>query len=116
MANTLSGQIGFLFKKDKVTSVKGTAVTACRKAGVVEVKNEKGEITETLQTKNILICTGARNREIPTLKPDGKNIITSREAMILPAIPKKLVIIRARAIGVEFAYIYEAVRHRDHAD
>jgi dihydrolipoamide dehydrogenase len=104
VANTLSGQIGFLFKKNKVTSVKGTAFVP--KAGVVEVKNEKGEVVETLQTKNILVCTGARNREIPNLKPDGKNIITSREAMVLPTIPKKLVIIGAGAIGVEFAYIY----------
>jgi len=104
VANTLSGQIGFLFKKDKVTSIKGTAFVP--KAGVVEVKNDKGEITDTLQTKNILICTGARNRELPNLKADGKNILTSREAMILKEIPKKLIIIGAGAIGVEFAYIY----------
>jgi dihydrolipoamide dehydrogenase len=108
VANTLSNQIGFLFKKNKVTSVKGTAFVP--KAGangcVVEVKNEKGEVTDTLETKNILICTGARNRELPGLKPDGKNIITSREAMVLKDIPKKLVIIGAGAIGVEFAYIY----------
>jgi dihydrolipoamide dehydrogenase len=104
VANTLSNQIGFLFKKNKVTHVKGTAFVP--KAGIVEVKNEKGEITDTLQTANILICTGARNRELPGLKPDGKNIITSREAMVLKDIPKKLVIIGAGAIGVEFAYIY----------
>jgi dihydrolipoamide dehydrogenase len=104
VAGTLSGQIGFLFKKNKVTHVKGSAFVP--KAGTVEVKNEKGELTDTLTAKNILVCTGARNREIPGLKPDGKNIITSREAMVLKDIPKKLVIIGAGAIGVEFAYIY----------
>ncbi len=104
VAGTLSGQIGFLFKKNKVVSVKGTAFVP--KAGVVEVKNEKGEVVETLQTKHILVCTGARNRELPNLKPDGKNVITSREAMTLKEIPKRMVIIGAGAIGVEFAYIY----------
>ena len=104
VANTLSNQIGFLFKKNKVASIKGTAFIP--KAGIVEVKNDKGEITDTLQTKNILVCTGARNRELPGLKPDGKNILTSREAMTLKDIPKKMTIIGAGAIGVEFAYIY----------
>ncbi|HVT82986.1 MAG TPA: FAD-dependent oxidoreductase, partial [Phycisphaerae bacterium] len=110
VAGTLSGQIGFLFKKNKVTHVKGTAFVA--KAGgsdggcVVEVKDENGKITETLNTKFVLVTTGARNRELPGLKPDGKNVLTSREAMILKEIPKKLIIIGAGAIGVEFAYIY----------
>ena len=108
VAGTLSGQIGFLFKKDKVTSIKGTAFVATAGASgcAIEVKDDAGNITDTLQTTNVLICTGARNRELPGLKPDGKNILTSREAMILKEIPKKLVIIGAGAIGVEFAYIY----------
>ncbi len=108
VAGTLSSQIGFLFKKNKVTHVVGTAFVP--KAGpggcVVEAKNDKGEITATLEAKNILVCTGARNRELPGMKPDGKNILTSREAMVLKDIPKKLIIIGAGAIGVEFAYIY----------
>lgn len=104
VSNTLSGQIGFLFKKNKVTHVKGTAYIS--RPGVVEVLDDKGTPTQTLNTKFILVCTGARNRELPGLKPDGKNIITSREAMVLKEIPKKLVIIGAGAIGVEFAYIY----------
>jgi dihydrolipoamide dehydrogenase len=108
VANTLSSQIGFLFKKHKVASYKGTAfVPKAGAAGcVVEVKNDKGEITDTLQATYLLICTGARNRELPGLKVDGKNVLSSREAMILKEIPKKLIIIGAGAIGVEFAYIY----------
>ncbi len=108
VAAKLSGQIGFLFKKDKVTSIKGTAFVSNSAAGAhtIEVKNDKGELTDTLTAGNVLVCTGARNRELPGLKPDGKNILTSREAMVLKEIPKKLVIIGAGAIGVEFAYIY----------
>jgi len=104
VANTLSNQIGFLFKKNNVQSFKGSAFVP--KAGVVEVKNEKGEVTDTINTQNILVCTGARPRDLPGIKPDGQKIITSREAMVLGEVPKNLIIIGAGAIGVEFAYIY----------
>ena len=104
VAATLSKGIDFLFKKAKVQQFKGSAFIP--KAGVVEVKNDQGEVTDTLQARNILICTGARNKEIPGIKADGESIITSREAMILKEIPPRLCIIGAGAIGVEFAYIY----------
>ena len=104
VAGKLSNGIGFLFKSNKVTHFKGSAFVP--KAGTVEVRDEKGATTATLDAKNILVCTGARNRELPGMKPDGKVVITSREAMVLGKIPKKLVIIGAGAIGVEFAYIY----------
>ena len=104
VANTLSNQIGFLFKKNKVSHYRGTAFVP--KAGIVEVKDDQGQVVDTLQTANILVCTGARNRELPGLKVDGKNVLSSREAMILKEIPKKLIIIGAGAIGIEFAYIY----------
>jgi dihydrolipoamide dehydrogenase len=55
-----------------------------------------------------LICTGARPRDLPGIKPDGQKIITSREAMVLTEIPKNFIIIGAGAIGVEFAYIYHS--------
>ncbi len=104
VAGQLSKGIEFLFKKAKVTSYKGTAFIP--KAGTVEVKNDKGEVTDTITAKNILICTGARNRDLPGVNVDGKKVLSSREAMILPEIPKSMVIIGAGAIGVEFAYIY----------
>jgi dihydrolipoamide dehydrogenase len=107
VASKLSNGIGFLFKSNKITSVKGSAFVP--RVGVVEVRDDAGKVTQTLETKNILVCTGARNREIPNLKPDGKTVITSREAMVLPTVPKRLVIIGAGAIGVEFAYIYSTV-------
>ncbi len=104
VAGQLSKGIEFLFKKNKITSYKGSAYIP--QAGTIQVKNDKGEVTDTLTAKNILICTGARNRDLPNLKPDGKTVLTSREAMVLTDIPKSMIIIGAGAIGVEFAYIY----------
>ncbi len=104
VSDTLRKQVEGLFKKNKVHLYRGSAFVP--KAGVVEVKNDKGEITDTIATQNILICTGARNRQLPGIIPDGDKIITAREAMVLKEIPKSLVIIGAGAIGVEFAYIY----------
>ncbi len=106
VAATMSRGIEFLFKKNKVTRFTGTGFIP--KAGVVEVRDEKGAVRTTIATGKILICTGARNRDLPGIKPDGKHIITSREAMILPKIPRKMLIIGAGAIGVEFAYVYNA--------
>ncbi|NNM85079.1 MAG: dihydrolipoyl dehydrogenase [Phycisphaerales bacterium] len=106
VAGNLSKGIEFLFKKNKVARFSGTAFIPAK--GVVEVRDAAGKVTDTLSAANILVCTGARSRDLPGIKPDGKHIITSREAMVLPAIPKRLLIIGAGAIGVEFAYVYQA--------
>jgi dihydrolipoamide dehydrogenase len=105
-AQTLSQGIEFLFKKNKVARFTGTGLVAAR--DLVEVRNAQGAITDSLVTEKILICTGARSKELPGIQPDGRRIITSREAMVLPRIPARMVIIGAGAIGVEFAYIYNA--------
>lgn len=104
VSETLRKQVEGLFKKNKVQLFRGSAFVP--RAGVVEVKNDKGEISDTITTKNILICTGAKNRQLPGIAPDGERVITSREAMVLKEIPKSMVIIGAGAIGVEFAYVY----------
>ena len=106
VAKTLSNQIAFLFKKHKIVSVKGTAFVV--RPGVVEVKDELGKVVQVLETKNILVCTGARSRELAGVRVDGKMVLTSREAMVLEEVPKRLIVIGAGAIGVEFAYIYHA--------
>lgn len=106
VAAQLSKGIEFLFKKSNVKAYKGTAFIP--KPGVVEVKDAQGQVVDTLNAKNILVCTGARNRDIPGIKPDGKRIITSREAMVLSELPKRLIVIGAGAIGIEFAYIYNS--------
>ena len=105
VSSRLAGGIEFLFKKNKVDYLKGYgAVTA---DGNVEVKKEDGS-TEVLETSNTIIATGAKSRDLPGLPVNGKSVISSKEAMVLPEQPKSMVIIGAGAIGVEFAYIYNA--------
>ena len=78
--------------------------------------NQRNKVTVTADgkstnytAKHIIIATGARSRELPNLPQDGKKIIGYREALSLPAPPKKMVIVGSGAIGVEFAYFYNAM-------
>jgi len=105
VSGRLAGGVEFLFKKNKVDYVRGFG--SLLEPGKVEVKAEDGSV-QILDAKNIIIATGAKTRELPGLPINGKSVIGSREAMILPAQPKSMVIIGAGAIGVEFAYIYAA--------
>ncbi len=105
ISGKLAGGIEFLFKKNKVDYVRGFgSITA---DGNVEVKKEDGS-TEVLQTKNTVIATGAKSRELPGLPLNGTSVISSKEAMVLEKQPKSMVIIGAGAIGMEFGYIYNA--------
>ena len=74
---------------------------------MVSVEND-GKATE-YKAKHIIIATGARSRELPNLPQDGKNIIGYREAMTLKKMPEKMVVVGSGAIGVEFAYFYNAL-------
>jgi dihydrolipoamide dehydrogenase len=97
----LTKGIEFLFKKNKIDWIKGTARIAGK--GVVEVfEGEK----QTLQAKEIVIATGSAPRSVPGITLDGKRIITSDEAIHLPSVPKSLVIMGSGAVGVEFASIF----------
>ena len=105
VSDRLAGGVEFLFKKNKVDYVKGYgSVIDGQNVGV---RAEDGS-TQILQTENVIIATGAKARDMPGLPFNGKSVIGSREAMILPEQPKSMVIIGAGAIGVEFAYIYNA--------
>ena len=97
--------IEFLFKKNKVDYIRGEG--SLEKAGEVAVQLNDGK-TETHQAANILISTGVVSRPLPGLPFNGKTVIGSREAMILEPQPKSMIIIGAGAIGVEFAYFYNA--------
>ena len=97
--------IEFLFKKNKVDYIRGEA--SMDKAGEVVVQLNDGK-TETHSAANILIATGVVSRPLAGLPFNGKTVIGSREAMILEPQPKSMVIIGAGAIGVEFAYFYNA--------
>jgi dihydrolipoamide dehydrogenase len=97
--------IEFLFKKNKVEYILGDA--SMDKAGAVKVKSKDGK-EETHSAPKILVTTGCVSRPMPGLAFNGKTVIGSREAMILEKQPKSMVIIGAGAIGVEFAYFYNA--------
>ncbi len=97
--------VDFLFKKNKIDSIKGEA--SLDKAGEVKVKGADGK-EEVHSAKNILIATGCVSRPLPGLDFDGRRVIGSKEALALPEQPKSIVIIGAGAIGVEFAYFFNA--------
>jgi dihydrolipoamide dehydrogenase len=106
VAASNSKGVQFLFKKNKIELIEGTA--RIKKGGKVEVSDKGGKKTEH-EAKNTIIATGGRSRELPGMKIDGKKIIGYREAMILESIPKKLLVVGSGAIGVEFAYFYQAL-------
>lgn len=102
VADGMSKGVQFLMRKNKIEIIKGTGKL---KAGKKVEVTEAGKATMH-EAKNIIVAVGARSRELPTLKIDGKKIIGYREAMVLPALPKSIVIIGSGAIGSEFAYFY----------
>ena len=94
--------VEFLFKKNKVETIKGYGRIKSR--GVVEVEGTGGK--QELEAKNVILATGSEARMLPGLQPDAERILTNIEILKLPAIPKSLAIIGAGAVGVEFASIY----------
>jgi dihydrolipoamide dehydrogenase len=105
VADGMSKGIAYLTKKNKVEVIYGHG--KLKKGGKVSVELD-GKTTE-YSAKHIIIATGARSRVLPNLPQDGKNIIGYREAMTLKSMPKKMVIVGSGAIGVEFAYFYNAM-------
>jgi dihydrolipoamide dehydrogenase len=99
--------VAFLMKKNHVTTFMGSAKLAGN--GVVEVYDASQKLKETISASRILLATGARARSLPGIDFDRTRVISSTEAMILKEVPKSLLIIGAGAIGVEFAYFYNAL-------
>jgi len=97
----LTKGVEFLFKKNKIEWIKGTARLAA--PGKVEVVDGAAQ---TLEAKHIIIATGSQPRSIPGIDIDRTRIITSDEAIALKAVPKSLIIMGSGAVGVEFASIY----------
>lgn len=106
VANGMSNGIQFLMKKNKIEVIMGTAKVLPGKK--VAVTAEDGAVSE-ISASHIIIATGARSRELPNLPQDGKKIIGYREALTLPELPKKMVVVGSGAIGVEFAYFYKTL-------
>jgi dihydrolipoamide dehydrogenase len=106
VAGGMSKGVQFLFKKNKIDQIVGFG--NLKKGGKVEVTGADGKKVD-YEAKNIIVATGGRSRELPNLKIDGKKIIGYREAMVLDKQPKKLLVVGSGAIGVEFAYFYNAI-------
>jgi len=106
VAAGMSNGIQFLMKKNKIDVIAGTAKLKAGKK--VDVTDAKGKVTE-YSANSIIVATGARSRELPSLPQDGKKIIGYREALVLPKLPKKMVVVGSGAIGSEFAYFYNAM-------
>ena len=105
IAAQLSGGIGHLMKKNKITVFMGEATLPAK--GCVSVKAEKG--VQELTAKNIVLATGARARELPGLEADGDLVWTYKTALTPPRMPKKLLVIGSGAIGIEFASFYNTL-------
>lgn len=105
VSDRLAGGIEFLFKKNKVDYIKGYG--SIESEGKVGVKAADGS-EQVIEGANIIIATGCVSRPLPPLPFNGKSVIGSKEAMVLEDQPKEMIIIGAGAIGVEFAYIYNA--------
>jgi len=105
IANKLSGGIGFLFKKNKITHIEGYAKFAAGNKLMVETANGEKQVT----AKHVIVATGARARAFPGMDVDGEVVITYKKALSMEKLPKKLVVIGSGAIGMEFAYFYNAM-------
>ena len=106
VADGMSKGVQFLMKKNKIDVIMGNGKLLPGKQ--VEVTAADGAV-QTVSASHIIIATGARSRQLPSIPQDGKNIIGYREAMTLEKQPKRLVVVGSGAIGVEFAYFYNAI-------
>ncbi|MBS1565650.1 MAG: FAD-dependent oxidoreductase, partial [Bacteroidetes bacterium] len=106
VADKMSRGVQFLMKKNKIDVIMGFGKLKAK--GQVEVTKADGS-KETVEAKHIIVATGGRSRELPNLKQDGKKVIGYREAMVLPTQPKSMIVVGSGAIGVEFAYFYNAI-------
>lgn len=106
VAEGMSKGIQFLFKKNKIEHIAGHGIIKPGK--IVEVTDKDGKTTEH-NAEHIILATGARSRELPNLKQDGKKIIGYRDAMVLPTLPESMVVVGSGAIGSEFAYFYNTM-------
>ncbi len=106
VADGMSKGVQFLMKKNKIDVIIGTG--KLKKRGKVEVTDVTGKKTE-YTAKHTILATGARSKELPNVKQDGKKIIGYREAMNLSTQPESMLVMGSGAIGIEFAYFYAAL-------
>ncbi|MEX1010843.1 MAG: dihydrolipoyl dehydrogenase [Balneolaceae bacterium] len=107
VADKMSKGVRFLLKTNKIEVIAGTGVFESAKE--LAIQDEKGKKTETVKAKHFIIATGARPRQLPNLEIDGKVVLGYEQAMKLEKQPKKMVVVGAGAIGVEFAWFYHTI-------
>ena len=105
VADAMSKGVQFLMKKNQITVIDGYGTLLPGK----KIKVTGAEKEQTISASHIIIATGARSRELPSLPQDGVKVIGYREAMTLKTQPKKLIVVGSGAIGIEFAYFYNAM-------
>jgi dihydrolipoamide dehydrogenase len=105
IAAGMSKGVQFLMKKNKIDVIEGHGKVLSGK----KISVSRGEKIFDYSAKHIIIATGARSKALPSMPHDGKKVIGYREAMTLPKQPKKLIIVGSGAIGIEFAYFYNAM-------
>ena len=105
VADGMSNGIAYLMKKNKIDVINGFG--KLKKENIVSVTSDAK--TTDYSAKHIIIATGARSRVLPNIPQDGKKILGYRDALVLKKVPKKMVVIGSGAIGVEFAYFYNAM-------
>ena len=105
VAGTMSKGVNFLMKKNKIKVYTGFGKLEADKT--ITVTND--EQKTTIKATHIILATGARSRDIESLKKDGKKIIGYRKAMVLDKQPNEMIIVGSGAIGIEFAYFYNSM-------
>jgi dihydrolipoamide dehydrogenase len=106
VADSMSKGVQFLMKKNKIDIIEGFGAVKPGKKVTVTDKDGK---TSDYSADHIIIATGARSKELPSLPQDGKKVIGYREAMTLPEQPKRMIVVGSGAIGVEFAHFYNSM-------
>src|SRR5690242_14496029 len=106
VADKMSKGVAFLMRKNKIDVINGFGKLVARgKIEITAADNSK----QTVEAKHIIVATGGRSRQLPSMPIDGKKIIGYREAMVLPQQPKSMIIVGSGAIGVEFGYFYNSM-------
>jgi dihydrolipoamide dehydrogenase len=106
VSDQMTGGIEYLFTKNKVANISGTASIIA--SNLVEMTDAKGEVS-LIETDKIIVSTGASPVSLPFAQVDAENIISYRQALEMREQPKKLLVIGGGAIGVEFSYFFNAI-------
>jgi dihydrolipoamide dehydrogenase len=106
VADGMSKGVQFLFKKNKIDMIAGFGKLL--KGKKIEVTSADNQVVQ-YEAEHIILATGSRSRQLPSMPIDGKKIIGYREAMVLPSMPKSMVVVGSGAIGSEFAFFYNSM-------